>query len=160
MRKQIKHLDLIKECKGFKKTNKRLKQEIFIFLVEIKAILPSMTQFIVTKEKGFEPTRLEDIMYVIYDLDQEIEVKNLFFRVNKIMETLETNQHLLSDKVHYSTDELEKLEIILDHVEILITELQVPPHQRVGLFFKASDEEMISKFSNLVNQINSTFNQQ
>ena len=74
------------------------------------------------------------------------------------MEKLQKNQTLLVSKI-YVREELEQLATLFDHVEILIGELQIPPHERVGLFFMAQNAEILSKFENLVNQIYRVSNQ-
>jgi hypothetical protein len=59
------------------------------------------------------------------------------------MKKLQKSQSLLEDKVNYISEELERL---FDHIEILITELQVPQDERVDLLYLADDGKIISKF--------------
>jgi hypothetical protein len=156
MKGKSKYLDLGKECKGFKKNNKLFK-ETLLEGVQVKIMDSSRVfnnNFIFTKQ---EEESLE--VYIIYDPIVEITVKSLFFHLDKIMDKLQKNETLLVSKI-YIREELEQLATLFDHVEILIAELQVPPHARIGLFFMAQDAEILSKFENLVNQIYSASNQQ
>jgi hypothetical protein len=52
------------------------------------------------------------------------------------MDNLQKNEILLVSKI-YIREELEELARLFNHVEILIEELQAPPHARVDLFFIA-----------------------
>jgi hypothetical protein len=68
--------------------------------------------------------------------------------LDKIMKKLQKSESLLKGKVNYISEELERLELerLFDHVEILITELQVPQDRRVDLLSLADDGKIISKF--------------
>ena len=106
--------------------------------------------------------------YKISDPLHQIEIKKLFFTLQMIMEELQHNNFypfsdvsnaLSAEQRQQKIKNIQNLGRLLSQVEILITELEVPPDERVGLFSTADDKEMISKFENLVNRIDSTFKQ-
>lgn len=150
-------MELKKEIKHFNE-NMKLLLEIFLKENQLKTTEILTTGFIITKleEEPFEG----DEEYIIYNPENEIKTKALFFHLAKIMVNLQNNKRLLEGKINYIPEELEDLEKLFDHVRILINELKVPPHERAGLFFMAEDPEILSKLEDLVNQLYRTSNQQ
>jgi uncharacterized protein (DUF4213/DUF364 family) len=103
--------------------------------------------------------------YKISDSLHQTEIKNLFFTLEMIMEELQQNNlypfsdTLSAEQRQQKVKNIQNLGRLFSQVEILITELEVLPDERVGLFSTADDKEMIPKFKNLVNRIDSAFKQ-
>ena len=156
-KKKKRYLELSKEVKRFNE-NKKLLLEIFLKENQLKTTKVLTTGFIITKLEEEPVEEYEE--YIIYNIENELKTKVLFSHLAKIMGNLEKNKSLLEGKINYTPEELEYLGKLFDHVGILIDELKVPPHDRVGLFFMSEDAEVLAKFEQLVNQLYSAYNQQ